>query len=303
MAERLPPLNALRAFETAGRHLSFSRAAEELNVTPAAVSHQIKSLEAYLGVSLFRRRPKGLVLTEAGQQALPAMSEGFGQLAAAVGTLREIDSSLPLVITVQPSLAAKWLVPRIERFRARHPGIELRIDATGRLVDFHNEDVDAGIRYGPQKHAGLHIERLPAQRVFPVCSPDLLTGEHPIQTPDDLRHHTLIHLYWREFAGSAVVDWRTWLTTVGATEVDATAGPRFSQESMALQAAVEGNGVALVRTFIAADDLAAGRLVRPFKQTLPEEFGHSFVCLPAKLTLPKVAAFREWIFAELGEAG
>lgn len=299
MPDRLPPLNALRAFEVAGRHLSFSRAAQELNVTPAAVSHQIKTLETYLGVPLFRRRARGIVLTEAGQQALPAMSDGFASLAAAVAALRQADTSQPLIVTVQPSLAAKWLVPRIEHFRARYPGIEVRIDATGRLVDFHSEDVNVGLRYGAGDYPGLHVEQLPAQEVFPVCSPALLSGEHPLRTPGDLRHHTLIHLYWQEFAGSAVADWRAWLSAVDVTDIDPYAGPRFSQESMALQAAVAGHGVALVRTYIAADDLAAGRLVRPFAHTLPEEFRHYFVCLSSALALPKVAAFREWVFEEL----
>lgn len=299
MTEHLPPLNALRAFEVAGRHLNFTRAARELNVTPAAISHQIKTLENYLGVALFRRQARGLLLTEAGQQALPIMSDGFDRLAAAVATISQVETSQPLTITVQPSLAAKWLVPRIERFRTAHPDVDVRLDASERLVDFHSEDVDIGIRHGLGNYPGLHVEQLPAQEVFPVCSPTLITGQHPLRTPEDLRQHTLLHLYWETLADTPVTDWRAWLATAHITDIDADAGPRFSHESMALQAAVEGHGVALVRTYIAADDLAAGRLVRPFAQTLPEEFGHYFICLPAVLQTPKVAAFRDWLFTEL----
>src|SRR5690625_4266268 len=198
MSDRLPPLNALRAFETAGRHLSFTRAAQELNVTPAAVSHQIKALESYLGVVLFRRRPQGLLLTDAGQQALPGVGDGFARLAAAVAVLRRADSERPLTVTVQPALASTWLIPRLERFRQRHPGIELRIDASARLVDLHTEDVDVGIRHGLGDYPGLHVERLPAQEVFAVCSPALLSGTHPLRQLADLRHHTLLHLRWDE---------------------------------------------------------------------------------------------------------
>lgn len=300
MPKPLPPLNALRAFEAAGRHLSFTRAAEELNVTPAAISHQIKVLEDYLGIQLFRRRPQGLLLTDAAQQALPAVIEHFNGLSAAVSILHRTDSERPLTVTVQPSFAAKWLVPRIERFRKRHPGIEVRIDATGDLTDFHSEDVDVGIRHGLGNYPGLHVERLPAQEVFPVCSPALLEADPPLRTPSDLRYHTLIHIQWDELSQvGAMADWTTWLASAGVTDVDPRAGPRYTHESMALQAAIEGHGVALVRTYIAAGDLIAGRLVRPFAHSLPEDFGHFLVCLPQTLETAKVAAFREWIHEEL----
>lgn len=303
MSNRLPPLNALRAFNAAARHLSFTRAAEELSVTPAAISHQIKSLEAYLGVQLFRRRPQGLILTEPAQQALPSMTDGFGRIAAAVATLRRADDNEPLTVTVQPALAGKWLVPRIDQFRARHPGIEIRIDASSRLVDFHAEDIDVGIRHGLGEYPGLYVEPLPAQEVFPVCSPALLTGELPLVTPHDLRHHTLLHLYWAELETSSMVDWRAWLNTAGIDDIDSTAGPWFGQESMVLQAAAEGQGVALVRTLIAAADLAAGRVVRPFAHTLPEEFRHYFVCRPEAVDMPRVATFRRWLMEELADSG
>jgi LysR family glycine cleavage system transcriptional activator len=190
---RLPPLNALRAFEAAARHLSFNAAAEELNVTPAAISHQIKALEADLGVKLFRRLNRAVRLTDAGQACVPGLRDGFERIAEAVARARQGDSVGLLTVTASPAVASKWLVPRLERFRARHPAIDLRIDASMRLVDLVREDVHVGLRYGAGKYPGLHTEQLVRSEVFPVCSPDLLKGKHPLRTPEDLRHHTLIH--------------------------------------------------------------------------------------------------------------
>lgn len=304
MPDPLPPLNALRAFEAAGRHLSFTRAASELNVTPAAVSHQIKVLEDYLGVQLFQRRPQGLLLTPAAQQALPAMIDHFSGLAAAVSTLRRAERERPLTVSVEPTFAAKWLVPRIERFKGRHPGIEVRIDATADLADFRTGDVDVGIRHGHGDYPGLYVEQLPHQEMFPVCSPALLEADPPLRTPSDLRNHTLLHVQWRELGQEDMTaNWSTWLQRAGVTDVDPQAGPRYWQEALALQAAIEGHGVALVRSYTAAGDLAAGRLVRPFTHSFPEDFGLFLVCLPQAAETAKVAAFREWIFDELAADG
>lgn len=300
MSRQLPPLNALRAFEAAGRLLSFSRAAEELHVTPAAVSHQIKSLEQYLGVRLFRRRPHGLLLTEAGQRALPGVSAGFDRLARAVAGLRDAEASRPLTVSVAPSFAAKWLVPRLEDFRHRYAGTEIRIDATERMADFRQDDVDVGVRYGSGNYQGLHVERLAAQSVFPVCSPWLAQGDPPLRKPDDLRHHTLIHVDWAR-AGLTAPDWPTWLDSAGVTGVDATAGPRYGQQSMAVQAAIAGHGVALGSGLLVADDLAAGRLVRPFEHALHEEHTYFLVCLPEAAESPRVRMFRDWLFEEIAE--
>ena len=310
MSRQLPPLNALRAFEAAGRHLSFTRAAAELNVTPAAVSHQIKGLEHYLGVRLFRRRPQGLLLTEAGQSALPGVGAGFDRLAAAVAGLRSTEAARPLTVSVAPSFAAKWLVPRLEAFRTRHPGTEIRIDATERMIDFRQDDVDVGLRYGTGRYPGLHVERLAAQQVFPVCSPWLLRGDAPLETPADLRHHTLIHVDWAR-AGITAPDWPAWLARAGVETgaanggeagegvVDAEAGPRFGQQSMAVQAAIAGHGVALGSALLVGDDLAAGRLVRPFETALDEQHTYFLVCLPEAAATPRVQQFRDWLFAEL----
>lgn len=300
MSTTLPPLNALRAFEAAGRHLSFSRAAEELHVTPAAVSHQIKGLEQYLGVQLFRRRPHGLLLTEAGQHALPGVSAGFDRLARAVAGLRAAESARPLTVSVAPSFASKWLVPRLEDFRLRYAGTEIRIDATERMVDFRQDDVDLGIRYGSGRYEGLHVERLAAQPVFPVCSPWLVEGDPPLREPADLRHYTLIHVDWAR-AGIKAPDWPSWLASAGVSGVNARAGPRFAQQSMAVQAAVAGHGVALGSALLVADDLAAGRLVRPFAHALHEEYTYFLVCLPEAAGTERVRMFRDWLFEELAD--
>lgn len=303
MAEKLPPLTALRAFEVAARHLSFSRAAEEMNVTPAAVSHQVRSLEDYLGVRLFRRRPQGLMLTDAAQRALPGLRDGFDQIARAVSGLREHDENRPLTVSVAPSLAAKWLVPRIEHFRAAYPGIEVRIDATPRLADFDDEQVDVAIRYGRGGYPNLHVERLAAQEIFPVCSPRLLHGRHPIREPADLQYHTLLHLDWRH-RDVTLPDWQMWLAGAGVDDVvDSSRGPRFGQQSMAIEAAVAGHGVALGTALVVADDLAAGRLVRPFGHSVYEEFTYFLVCRREVAETPRVRAFRSWLGEELGETG
>jgi LysR family glycine cleavage system transcriptional activator len=299
MPRRLPPLNALRAFEAAGRHLSFTRAADELNVTAAAISHQVKALEDFLGVALFRRLPRGLLLTEAGQACLPGLSDGFDGLAEAVERARGTETRGVLTVSAPPSLAGKWLVPRLERFREAHPDIDIRVSASMDLVDFARDDVDVALRFGPGRYPGLRADLLMGEEVFPVCSPALIDGPHPLRTPDDLRWQTLIH----DDSGTSdetFPDWRMWLRAAGVTGVDAGRGPRFSPSSMAIQAAVEGQGVILGRGVLVAADLAAGRLVKPFELTFPVAFSYSLVCPEATAERPKIVAFRNWMLAEAG---
>jgi LysR family glycine cleavage system transcriptional activator len=299
MKRQLPPLNALRAFEAAGRHLSFLKAAEELGVTPAAISHQVKALEAYCGTPLFRRLTRALLLTDAGQAALPLLRDGFDTLAdAAAGMMRHEDTPL-LTVSVAPSFAAKWLVPRLDGFRAAYPDYDIRVDATDRVIDFAKESADVAIRYGAGKYPGLRADCLMSEVSSPVCSPRLLAGPHPLRMPEDLRHHTLLHVDWKR-EDEATPSWRMWLLAAGARDVDATRGQRFSQESMAVQAAVEGHGVALVSNVLTADDVAAGRLVRPFDLSLadPLDFSYYVVCPEVVVDRPKVAAFRAWVIAE-----
>lgn len=298
MAPQLPPLNSLRAFDAAARHLSFTKAAEELHVTPAAVSQQIKLLEDHCGVRLFKRLTRALMLTDAAQAALPSLREGFDKLAEAAEKLKAHEPGGILTVSVPPSFGAKWLVPRLDRFRTAHPEFDLRIDATDALAGF--DDVDVALRYGRGDYGNLHVERLMSEVAFPVCSPALLDGPEPLRGPEDLSHHTLLHVQWK-MESDAAPNWRMWLRAAGVDGVDPERGPRFSIEGMVVQAAIEGHGVALASGSLVADDLRAGRLVRPFAPGVCEEtaFSYYLVYPEAKATNPKVMAFRQWIIAEV----
>ena len=300
MSPALPPLNALRAFEAAGRHLSFTKAAAELNVTPAAISHQIKSLEALLGVTLFQRMTRALRLTDAGQAALPAVSQGFDKLAQGVEQMRAHSETGLLTVSVSPAFGALWLVPRLERFRSRYPEIEIRIDGTDRRVDLARGEADVALRYGPGGYETLRVDLLFNQVNTPVCSPALLGGAHPLRKPDDLRHHTLLHIDWKD----AEASWRMWLLAAGLPDIDPTRGPHFTMENMAVQAALDGQGVALVGDKLVADDLAAGRLLRPFDPSLSTPLTFSYYLLSTKdgIRQRKVAVFREWLLEEAQRA-
>lgn len=284
-------MNALRVFEAAARHLSFTRAALELNVTQAAVSHQVKALEDWLGLKLFRRLNRSLLLTDVGQAYLPTVREGFERLIEGTDRLHRRDRGGVLTITAVASFAAKWLVPRLGRFQAQHPEIDVRISTEVRVVDFAREDFDMGIRYGGGIWPGLRVDHLMAEDIFPVCSPALLDADRPLGEPADLRHHTLLHDDMRE-------DWRMWLMAAGVEGVDPTRGPGFSQSSMVVQAAIEGLGVALGRSVLVADDLAAGRLVKPFDVSLSARYGYYVVCPLATADRPKIADFRNWLLRE-----
>lgn len=296
MAAPLPSLNGLRAFEAAARHLSFKQAAQALFVTPGAVSQQVRALEDELGVALFRRRNRGIALTPAGEALYPVVREAFSRIAAAVDDVREHDRAGPLTVSVLASFAAKWLVPRLGRFRARHPEIDVRLSATNELVDFARDDVDMAIRLGGGRYPGLHAVHLLDDAVFPVCSPLLMQGPHPLRRPADLRHHTLLH-------DESPEDWRVWLRHHDVSGVDPERGPVFNDAAMALQVAIAGQGVAMSRRVLVADDLAAGRLVKPFDLDLPYQLAYYVVCPEATAQRPKVAHFREWLLAEArGEA-
>lgn len=297
MARRIAPLNALRAFEAAARHLSFTKAAEELHVTPAAISHQIKALEEYCGAPLFRRMTRALLLTDRGQAVLPAMREGFDMLAAASHQMAQPWDDRVLTVSAAPSIAAKWLVTRLERFRIKEPEIDVRLDTTDRLTDFGRDGVDLVIRYGGGNYPGLHVETLFPTAVFPVCSPDLLKGPRPLKEPNDLANHTLLHVDWSSQHVTWPV-WRMWLLAAGAEGVDSERGPRFNDAGLILQTAIAGQGVALAADVLVADDLAAGRLVRPFELSVPVDFGYHIVCPKEKAKDRKVAAFAAWLHEE-----
>ena len=291
MRRHLPPLNALRAFEAAARHLSFTRAAEELAVTQAAISHQVKALEEWLGVDLFIRRNRKLFLTEAGQAYLPPLTNAFNELDDATHRTTRVDSSGVLTVSVLPSFAAKWLVPRIGKFRERHPDIDILISPSEDLVQFDRDGVDVGVRHGSGGWPGLHSERFLTEELFPVCSPTLLDGPHPLRSPDQLRHHTLLH----DDDPHGLLDWNEWLRTIGVEGVDATRGPRFRDASHLIQSAIEGQGVALGRTALVAADLADGRLVRLFEISLPADHAYYVVMPEAWVDRPKVRAFKDWL--------
>lgn len=301
MPRKLPPLNSLRAFEAAARHLSFTKAAEELHVTPAAVSHQIKALEDYCGAALFRRMTRALMLTEVGRAALPHLSDGFDKLAQGAALLAPAAPSRVLTVSVSPSFCAKWLVPRLDRFRAAEPGIDIRIDATDVMADFVSGGVDLALRYGQGDYPGLVSERLMSEAVFPVLSPSLLARQ-PLATPADLRHHTLLHVFWK-MADDKAPSWRMWLKAAGVDGLDAERGPRFNMDNLAVQAAIEGQGVALANGAIVAADLAAGRLVRPFPPDKDERtvFSYYLVYPETHAASEKVRAFRKWVMAEVSD--
>jgi len=288
---RLPPLNALRAFEAAARYLSFTRAAEELHVTQAAVSHQIKSLEEFLGKKLFHRRNRELALTEKGLDYLPAVKQAFEILHEATRRVLSTDESNELTVSALPSFTSRWLIPRLGRFIDEHPDINILISPSRDLSTFGDDGVDVGIRYGKGKYPGLYSERLMTDDIFPVCSPTLMKGRKALRKPQDLRHHVLLH-------DDRHGDWQTWLLAAGVKGVDGTHGPIITDSGMLIEAAVEGHGVALARGVLAANELSEGRLVRPFELRLPADYAYYIVCPQGTAERPSIKIFRQWLLRE-----
>ena len=297
MNGQLPPLGALRAFEAAARLMSFGKAADELNVTPAAVSHQIHALEQFLGVKLFHRRNRSVALTASARILLPGLGEAFGQIRASVGRLRAHNNSGTLTVTASPSFAAKWLVLRLHRFQEQCFEVDVRISATDNVVDLTKGDFDIAIRYGAGHYPGLEVELLLKNEVFPACSPQLLAKSPALSTPDDLPLHDLIHDQAIE-RDPLVPTWPMWLKAAGVKNIPAATGLSFNNMHLALDAAIAGHGVVLAQSTIAAADLAAGRLVRLFSLALPDQFAYYIVTAPGALDRPKVRAFRDWLRCE-----
>jgi LysR family glycine cleavage system transcriptional activator len=296
MSRRLPPLNALPSFEAAARHLSFSKAADELHVTHGAVSRAVRHLENRLGVQLFVRATRSVRLTPIGSSYAAEVRQALDHLAAATIATTEQPSSGVLNASTMDSFAAKWLVPRLFRFRRAHGGIDVRLSTSEKLADFVSDGIDIAIRYGHGQYTGLKSELLMKEDVSPVCSPKLLEGPHPLRTPADLKHHTLIHDHFH-------IDWAMWLRIAGIEGVDPHRGPTFHSSEHAVQAAVQGEGVVLGRSALVGDDLAAGRLVRPFAFRLPARLAYYVAYPPRALQRHKVKVFRDWLFAEVaGEA-
>jgi LysR family glycine cleavage system transcriptional activator len=293
MPRRLPPLNALKAFEAAARSESFTRAAEELNVTQGAVSHQVKALEATLGLRLFNRERQRLVMTEAGRDYLVVIRDALDRIALGTERLMQRQGSGVLTVSTSPDFAAKWLVYRLGRFAESHPEIDLRVSATMHRVDFAREDVDLAIRHGDGKWPGLDVTRLCVEQLFPVCSPKLVAGRRRISTASDLLKFPLLRLD----------DWSTWARWFEAAGVaDPVAhGPTLNRASMLIDAAVDGQGVALARTTLAAWDIINGRLVRPVDVSLKLSNTYWIVSPQATSGVPKIAMFRKWLVAEAAE--
>jgi LysR family glycine cleavage system transcriptional activator len=300
MANWLPSLNGLQVFEAAARHLSFTRAAAELHVTQTAVSHQIRRLEEQLGIKLFVRRNRALALTREAEDYLPAIRAAFEDLHRATDRLLRQRGDEVLSVSTTISLAAKWLVPRLGAFQDSHPGIEVRISTSTRLVDLQREEIDLAIRYGRGGWPDVRADWLMAEDIFPVCSPALLTGAKPLRTPADLANHTLLHVTITRD------EWQLWLTAAGAPpQVSNARGLIFDERLMALQAATDGLGVALGRRRIVEADLAAGRLVAPFGTVVVSPDAGYYLVTPQGAVEPrKVALFRTWLTemaqAELG---
>jgi LysR family glycine cleavage system transcriptional activator len=293
---RLPPLNALRAFEAAARHLNFSRAADELAVTPGAVSQQIQNLEDYVGAALFKRTPKGLLLTDAAQTALPALREAFDRLAEAASLLTAAVDGRRLTVSVAPSFAAKWLVPRLGQFEAAHPQVDVWLSADMEVVDFALGEIDLAIRYGAGRYPGLEVVKLMSETVIPVASPEYLEA-NPIHAPADLGGHVLLHDGSPD-ADDSCPDWSMWLAARGVKGVDGARGPRFNQSSLVIEAAAGGRGVALAKRALAQADLDAGRLVAPLQDATAVDFAYFVVHPKAKGRLAQVKAFVSWITAQ-----
>jgi len=293
MSRRLPPLNALRAFEAAARNLSFLKAAEELSVTAGAVSQQIKTLEDHLSLKLFRRQARGVLLTDAGQRYGKRIGELLDQIAAATRDLGRQSGGKVLTVTTMPSFAARWLIPRLGAFGRLHPEIAVRTLADDKLATFKDDDVDVAIRFGAGHYAGLTADFLFREEVFPVCSPRLLEGTVPLERLEDLAHHTLLHD--EPHPGLHELEWSAWLAKRGIRHIDAHQGPRFTYTHMSLTAAAMGQGLALGTSVLCADDLESGRLVRPFADTIVAEFAYYLVFPPMALDRPLVVAFRDWM--------
>jgi LysR family glycine cleavage system transcriptional activator len=293
---RPAPLHALRAFHAAARSLSFQAAAAQLFVTPAAVSHQVKRLEEFLGVKLFHRRNRAVELTPEGNDLAASLNEVFSELDHALDRLTSPPATMLHVSTME-SFAAKWLAPRLHRFHRQFPDIRLRVDTGDGLADLVRGSVSVAIRYGAGGYAGVHSQRLMDATVFPVCAPALQKGEPPLRHPRDLRHHTLLHDESAK-ARPGVPDWAAWLAAVGNTSVDPTRGPLFSSIYLAQEAAIAGHGIALGVAPLVEEDLRRGRLVRPFQESLPNGYSFWIVRRDGVDRPSAVDLFCQWLHSE-----
>lgn len=293
MKRNLPPLNALRAFEASARLSSMQRAAHELSVTPSAVSQQVQNLEQWIGFPLLERRARKVQATAEGRAYLAAVSAAFDQIAAATEELSAGRGPRSICITCTPGFAVQWLVPRLQQFQDLHPDIDVRIDASTRLLDLKVEQVDLAVRHGNGRYPGLVSEKLIDDDLVPVASPRLLAGKGRVKKPADLMQHRLLHIETRD-------DWRLWFAGQGI-EIDWKRGPLLIDTAIGVQAAIAGKGIALVRPSLIGDELATGRLVAPLSQGLSKGMAYHLVYLPESMAQPAVRAFRAWLLEAVGQ--
>ncbi len=292
----------MRAFEAAARHLSLSLAANELNVTPAAIRHQIRQFEDHIGLPVFERNGRGLALTDAGAAGLRDLREAFAHLAAAMDAIGSLGEGGVLSVSVPPSFAAKWLLPRLDSFEREHPEIDVRVSASTEIADFKRDRIDVAIGYGPGGYGDVFLEKLLTETVIPVCSPALL-GDAVVRTARDLLGLTLLHDDSPD-NDSSYPNWDNWMRAAGVHDADVERGPRFNQSSLVIESAILGRGVALAKSTLVAADIQAGRLVQPIDGESPVSFAYYFIAPRAKLNLPKVAYFREWLRRQVdGDGG
>jgi len=302
---RLPPLNAIRAFEAAARLGGFNAAGAELNVSANAVGRLVKLLEDSLSVPLFRRLARGVVLTEAGERYLAGVGTLLDRLAEATTDLQRLETPRVLKVSAAPSVISRWLIPRLRSLTERHPDLDVHLTATIARTDFTREDIDVAVRVGTGCYEGMRSDLLMRIDRFPVCAPELLSRGLPLREPADLAHHVLLQDQspCRPRLPD-LVDWKRWLAAIGITNIDAERGTRFSFPHMALQAAAAGQGIALASSALIADDLTTGRLVRPFGNlAVPSPYGYFLVCPAATAEREKVVMFREWALTEAAAGG
>lgn len=288
-------LKAIQAFDAAARLSSFALAAEELFVTPSAVSHQIKLLEEQIGVRLFHRVHRSVVLTDAGRRYAEEVAAAFARIETATRNAGRTEKSDILTVHSAPSIAAQWLMPRLARFSALYPDIDVRIHASTDLVNLTDERVDIDIRYGMARlqPAGTMVLPFPPETIVPLCSPRLANGAHPIRAVEDLQHHTLIH------SEVCLIRWRDWLSDYRKVKLDISRGPHFDRSFMSIGAAVDGLGVCLESLLLAERELEAGKLVAPLGLDGRKVSGYTFNVLKSRADLPKIKNFQEWLLAEL----
>jgi len=290
MSRRLPPLNSLKSFEAAGRLLSFTDAARELNVTQAAVSHQIKVIEDFLGVSLFERYPRRLALSEQGKALLPDVTEAFDRVSQAIGSLSQEQYSNLVSVRLAPSFAAKWLSPRLKYFWLQYPEIDLCLFHAHDAVDFEREEIDIAVTYGKGDWSGVVADKLLGLDFFPVCSPAFMCNDKPLTELDNLRYYSLLH-------DANYECWRDWIELAGLQGIDSDKGTIIDDTNVLIQAAIDGQGIALGSTTFVEDHLESGKLIKPFDINLVNDFCYFVVCPESHLKNPAVRAFKEWLLS------